>query len=375
MNFLARDKCCMCGSAQLQDFLTLRNMPVFLGTTTEPEYKDIYFDQEWIICFECGCLQLAKLIPLDLLYARQNSSVAFGGVWEQHHKEFSHFILNDPVSSVCEIGAAHCELATIILKDKPDLDYLIIEPNTINAPSGAKTISGFIEQNMDKASGYQSLIHSHVLEHLYNPREFISNMASIMNDNKKMYISFPNIEAFIEAAGTNSLNFEHTYFLDPDQLKCMLRSHNLLVIREQTYKNHSYFFSVVKTSTLCGEKKLPKIHGKAKAFKDLWLGLDDFVRLVNKTINESSMPTYLFGAHVFSQALLSLNLDSRNILGVLDNSLLKQGQRLYGTILKVFDPKVIKGFKNVRVILKAAQYQDEISRQLLEINSKVQILA
>ena len=60
-----------------------------------------------------------------------------------------------------------------------------------------------------------------------------------MNDNKKMYISFPNIEAFIEAAGTNSLNFEHTYFLDPDQLKCMLRSHNLLVIREQTYKNHS----------------------------------------------------------------------------------------------------------------------------------------
>ena len=51
---------------------------------------------------------------------------------------------------------------------------------------------------------------------------------------------------------------------------------------------------------------------------------------------------FLYGAHIFSQYLLAFGLNQNKIEGILDNSQLKIGKRLYGTNLKVFDPKIIE---------------------------------
>ena len=72
---------------------------------------------------------------------------------------------------------------------------------------------------------------------------------------------------------------------------------------------------------------------------------------------------FLFGAHIFSQYLLSFGLDQSKIHGILDNSTLKIGKRLYGTNLTVFNPKVIAN-EDVGVILKVGSYRNEIIDQL-----------
>jgi hypothetical protein len=69
-----------------------------------------------------------------------------------------------------------------------------------------------------------------------------------------------------------------------------------------------------------------------------------------------------------------LGLDECDIVGVLDNALGKKGKRLYGTPYEVFQPEIIKELKNVRVILKAANYQIEIKEQLVKINKNVEII-
>ena len=59
---------------------------------------------------------------------------------------------------------------------------------------------------------------------------------------------------------------------------------------------------------------------------------------------------------------------------MLDNALIKQGRRLYGTPYEVFQPETIKHLESVRVILKVANYQSEIREQLIQINTNVEII-
>ena len=102
--------------------------------------------------------------------------------------------------------------------------------------------------------------------------------------------------------------------------------------------------------------------------------LKNFVSTTNEILDSHNGPVYLFGAHVFSQGLISLGLRIEKISGILDNSKAKQSQRLYGTPLKVFDPSIILGGKNIAVVLNASHYQSEIRDQLISINKHITII-
>jgi hypothetical protein len=93
----------------------------------------------------------------------------------------------------------------------------------------------------------------------------------------------------------------------------------------------------------------------------------------NKQIKSFNGKVFLFGAHVFSQYLLNQGIDKTKIEGILDNSKIKQGKRLYGSSLIIFSPEILKDKKNVAVILRAGVYQDEIRKQISSINPLVAI--
>ena len=68
-----------------------------------------------------------------------------------------------------------------------------------------------------------------------------------------------------------------------------------------------------------------------------------------------------------------LNLNS--VKNILDNDKKKHNQYLYGTNLKVIDPKSLKSVKNPIIILRAAQYSKEIKEMILKkINSSTKFL-
>ena len=75
---------------------------------------------------------------------------------------------------------------------------------------------------------------------------------------------------------------------------------------------------------------------------------------------------YLFGAHVFSQYLISFGLETDNIVSLLDNDSNKHNKRLYGTSLMCYAPSVLKDVKNPIVILRAGVYNDEIKKDILQ---------
>ena len=96
------------------------------------------------------------------------------------------------------------------------------------------------------------------------------------------------------------------------------------------------------------------------------------VNKINTIINKTEIPVYLFGAHIFSQYLISFGLDTSNIVCILDNDAKKENRRLYGTSLISKSPKILKDIPNALVILRAGVYNDEVKKDILtNINPNV----
>jgi len=346
-----------------------------MGTTSSDPISDLFMDQQWVVCEKCGCLQLLKLLPLNLLYQANHTSEVVGKIWRDHHHAFAEFIAQHKPSKILEIGAAHGYLASTLTEKLPEVEYIVIEPNSSLANSKIKVIKGFIEENLQEVKGNDCIIHSHVLEHIYEPVEFIKQIVTNADMDCEMYISFPNFRGLIESGALNSLNFEHTYLLDPSHAELIFKNLGFSILESDTYLSHSYFYRLKKTSVINANlETFPNISPLSNKFIKMVNDLSNFVSSVNDKIKNHNGPVYLFGAHVFSQALLALGLDTSKIVGVLDNSHDKQGKRLYGTSYKVFSPSVITNESKPLVVLNASHYNDEIRAQLKQIDENLVIL-
>jgi hypothetical protein len=369
-----RDICCICSELLNREDLVIRNVAVYMGTVLAVSEEDKKYDQKWGICKKCGCIQLLELLPLEELYSKNHHSEVVGQIWAEHHASFARFILYSNPNNVIEIGGAHGYLATLIINQSKEIKYAMVEPDTNIVSKKISIVKGYIEDHLETISGKDSIIHSHVLEHVYSPVDFLSKIVGNMDIDSNMFISFPNIMALIRSKGANSLNFEHTYLLVPEQVEVIFESLGLALIRKQEYLEHSYFYHLRNTGLRSKIYSLPNINEKSLEFIDMVEDLKDFVYYVNEKIDNLDAPIYLFGAHIFSQSLVVLGLNSEKISGVIDNSQSKQNQRLYGTNLIVYPSTVVSEHPLVYVVLKASHYQEEIKSQLLKINPKVIVL-
>lgn len=353
-------------------------MPVFMGVSENKNAESIFFDQDWKLCNECGCIFLSPLMPLEMVYQTNHHFEPIGEVWTAHHINFAEFIHSScPHSSqtFLEVGAAHCFLATQLLEKRHINKYIVVEPNPTQFPDKVEIVKSFVELNYHLIQDADCVIHSHVLEHVYNPRTFFEGITKNMREGANLFISVPNIPKLIELRGANSLNFEHTYLLDDKVVEYLASINCLDLISKQKFQEHSIFFHFRKNSPNAhNHLEVPSLHQYSSSFLSLWRELSVFVVEVNKSIQNLERDNFLFGAHIFSQSLLALGLREADYLGVLDNSLDKQGKVLYGSNLHVFNPRVISEHERPTVILVGTHYDEEIRKQLTELNSEVLIL-
>ena len=68
---IIRNNCVLC-KGKLKQLYTIKNFPIYMGVSSDS--KDLYSDKAFATCIDCGCVQLKKLIPLDLLYAKSHNA-------------------------------------------------------------------------------------------------------------------------------------------------------------------------------------------------------------------------------------------------------------------------------------------------------------
>jgi 2-polyprenyl-3-methyl-5-hydroxy-6-metoxy-1,4-benzoquinol methylase len=352
----------------------LKDFPVFMGCVDHGADKDLHADQSWSISSNNGIIQLNKLIPLNILYQSQHAG-AVGRLWTEHHRTFAKFIQQQAPSSVLEIGGAHGILSREYKKENL-IGWTILEPNPAPAEGvDAKFIKGFFDDKFTFDGEIDTIIHSHVFEHVYYPNEFISHISNFLEEGQKLIFSIPNMEEMLKRKYTNCINFEHTVFLTEPYIDYLLSKHGFRQVDKEYFKDdHSIFYAYVKDSNT-KTIELPK--GLYEHNKKLYLDYVDYHKQLIKDLNvkidniSGDQPIYLFGAHVFAQYLIEFGLDTSHIVCLLDNDINKQGKRLYGTDMMVESPIILADVENPIVILTAGVYNNEISNDILtNINSR-----
>lgn len=377
MNHIDRNLDVLLRKDTLKHIYTFKNFPVFMGCVNTPQESDILEDMVWYISSETGMIQLNPLLPLDVIYCDQHNSGVVGKLWNEHHESFSKFVCKFNPKNVLEIGGLHGILSRNCLIKNKNINWTMIEPNPIvDSDLPIKVIRGFFDSNFVSKDKYDTIIHSHVLEHIYDPQEFIKCQSSLLDIGGKLIFSIPNMCVMLKNAYTNCINFEHTLYFDEKHIEFLLESNGFGIIEKEYFKDdHSIFY--------CSEKK--NVNSNIN-FGGLYKQNSEFfgnyinkhvndVKNINEQINSSKVPVFLFGAHVFSQYLINFGLDVSKIKFVLDNDRNKQDKRLYGTNLICKSPHILKNYDSCILILRTGVYNDEIKKDILEnINGNVKII-
>lgn len=349
------------------------NMPVFMGVNKQNS-KEYFNDMTFSNCIVCDQVQIDELLDLKLIYQNNHNISVVGRTWEQHYIEFSNFI-NKEIDNkiVLEISDPSAKIAKLLNNFKY---WYIVEPNPKKIKiNNVEFVQQFFDKNFNYVNSVDVIIHSHVLEHIQEPKSFFKKCNELLKDEGTMFISVPDMEYILKNnySPNNILHFEHLYYLDSKVLEYFSNLSGFKIIDIKKYNNHSIFYKLKKhTSIFSNNIKLDISYD----FKNVFDYHINNIKLINKKIEQDNeYKIYLFSAHVSSQFYLFNGLNQNKIKLILDNDTNKQDYKLYGTDLLVKNPNIIRNIKKCIVICShVGVYYDEIKKQILELNEEAIIL-
>ena len=375
---MRRDKCPICGDGDANYLDTFPDMPVRMGTTTDSPTKDLICDQSWLICDHCGCVYLHDLIDPEVLYAVSHNPGAVGEVWNKHHAEFGRYVADRSGEDIVEFGAGTDKLAEIIIGHTNIREYTIVDPNPIlsRVIPQVSAIAEFLTPEFSTDLGnVDTIVHSHTMEHFYDVAGCIKKMAEILPIGGKMIFSVPLIDCALTRGHHNGIGFEHTYMTTMTNIERVLAT-NGFCIEDVTFFNYvNVFVTATRNSEIDVELVNEYITNKA-IFVDYKKNLTTkYTDLLVHLEAAPFKPTFIFGAHLFSQTPLTLVPELLyHITAVLDNDPTKVNKRLYGVYgMLVMNPNILATM-DARVIVDVGQYEYEIVRDLKKINPNLEII-
>jgi len=375
---MKRKTCSICASKDFEHLYTFNHMPIYIGISYKKYEYDEFVDQAWYICKNCGCIQLLDLIDLHNLYSISHNP-AVGKTWMLHNEAFSNYILKFGSDKILEIGGGNLTMAKVITKNKKIKKYKIYDVNCekIGSPEIIEFNESFFDLNEDitNIGEFNTIVLSHTFEHLYEPVKNLIKFHDILPMGGKVILSMPNIENGILDKFTNSLSFEHPFYIEEDNLDYMLRKTGFKPIDIMHFSKHNIFIVYEKTTDLISIRMPLNYNKNKKIFSEFVDYHQKNLIYLNEQIEiNKEYPLYLFGSHIFSQFLINLGLNAKYFKGILDDDINKQNRRLYGTELMTYASEVIKDVSSPVIILQAGIYNKEITDRLKKINPSVKII-
>ena len=372
MSSIIRKNNVLTNKPTLETLFSLQKFPTYVGCVTTPQTNDVLLDLSMDICTETGILQLKHIAALEQVYLFPHND-AIGPTWQEHNEKFVEFIEEFSPKKILEIGGGSGKLAQSYFNRNSNIDWTILDPNPLFEENDRiHNLKEYFSSDLALDHDFDAIVHSHVLEHQSSPEQFFIDISKFLIPDGLHIFSFPNLNEWLSRKYLNCLNFEHTIFLIENYVDCILRRTGFELLKKIKFRDHSIFY-LTKYTGKKDSVSFPNLYNKNKQlYLDYVAYYSNFISQLNSKLANFPHKVFLFGAHIFSQYLLSFGLDQSKIHGILDNSTLKIGKRLYGTNLTVFNPKVIAN-EDVGIILKVGSYRNEIIDQLKLINPNVVI--
>lgn len=363
MKKISRTRCAVGINESIYPLYTLKDFPISMSCVDTDPDQDLFADMIWGYS-ESGHIQLVELLDPDLIYKNYHNPGTVGKTWTEHHLMFAEFIKQDKFSNVLEIGGASGNLVKHFINDSSDFKWTIVEPGASVGFDDPRVswINEYFE-NLMFDHKFDTVVHSHCFEHVYNPISFLNKINDILSHGDYHYISIPNMKYWLENNFSNTLHFEHTFYVDIHVLTHLLETCGFEVV-DQIINNHSIFVKAVKLENAVVSNT------DFSYIKPLF---ENYINTQITDVNQIKQQLdgrncYVFGGHIFSQTLINLGLQQSQITCILDNDIKKQEKRLYGTSCVVKSPKILMGVEGPVVVVRAGPYTNEIRNSILDIN-------
>lgn len=357
-----------------EKLVSFDRFPLFMSPTSQEQEKDQFAELAFWYNSETKDIRVHPQPPLDVVYAQAHGSGTVGDSWKLHHKALADFIKDSEVKNVLEVGGGNGILSGHFAD--LDINWTIIDPNPIVEPRPGLSIrKGFFDSSLE-LDGIDTVVHSHLLEHIQDTDTFLETVKQLLPDHGQMIFSIPNFDVMLERKYINWLNFEHLHFLGHEQVLHRLTTAGFVIDQIKSYKDdHSVFYRCIKTDVTQPRIDNPSssnLKPKVLEWYDDQINFALKANLICYQNPESS--AWLFGGHVQSQFMLAFGIDQNRIDGILDNDKKKTNLRLYGSGLICFAPEKIVGLEKPIVILRAGTFTEEITNQLRSLNQSVIII-
>lgn len=356
-----RKNCVLCNSTEFDTVFILEQYPIIQSFSDSDSSTDEYEDCIIIECLKCKCPQLKTLIDPNKLYANSHNSTENTPTWKEHHETFAKFVLHNNIyNTILEIGGNSGVLFPYMHLNS--IKHIILDIcDNKNRHSNLEFIQGNCE-SFD-FTGYNSLVLSHTFEHLYNPRKFIENIER--SKVNSVFISIPNMDILYKNNNISIIHNEHTFFVGNKEIRYLFSQYGYSCKETYLFKSHSLFYYFVYDITTPIEETIET----RVNIKDIMTRYKNIVNDI--TIN---MPCFICPAGHYGQKLYYyLHRFNKYIKGFIDNDMLKQDKRVYGTPLYTFSPDILLNYSetSIYIILYAGPYTDELKSQLNKLHRSI----
>ena len=366
-----RKYCCIC-SSDLDLVNEYKNYPIRFNMTKE--IKQITSEFTIFSCVKCGTYQLKKLIEQEILYKDSHNLNVIGDTWKNHFLEFSELI-NQKINlgSVLEIGGP---TKKILNNCKNFKTWTLLDPNVKSFfENNIISINDFLNEDYDTSIKYDTIINSHLLEHVYEPNKILKKINELLNVDGDLFISVPNMEKYAQNGSSFlGIHFEHTFFLNELNIIYLFNLNRLEIVKKIYYREHSIFYHLKKrtsSSNIINTNNLLKYNFYfKKIYQNNLKNNQILVTSINDYIKDKK-DIFIFGCHTNTQAIIYLGLDLKNINYILDNDKDKQEKYFFGTKLFCKNPSILKEIIQPIVIINIGIYTEEVKKQLKNINNNI----
>uniref|UniRef100_A0A6C0KU93 Methyltransferase n=1 Tax=viral metagenome TaxID=1070528 RepID=A0A6C0KU93_9ZZZZ len=324
---------------------------------------------KFISCKNCGCVQLQNLFLQSDLYL-QPLQIFDGNAYITHNNLFCEFVTNNInfEEKLFEIGGSYGKLAKLIIQkykeNNKEITYKILEYDSTQYPEIDNIEYISYDCELYDYNNINTIIMSHVFEHLYNPRKFIEK---ISNTNvKNIFISIPDMDNLLKNNDINNLNILHTYYINTGYLVSLMSKNGFKMLKMFNYTNNSifYYFNKNINTDIIEYTNLNLPKNQKLFYKKMKLNIKNII------IEEPFFicPSGFYGQFIY----FNLNKNTRsNLRGFLDSDIFKINKRLSGTKMNIFEKNEISNYNKITVLISSVKHNTEIKKELSLYNNNI----
>ena len=223
----------------------------------------------------------------------------------------------------------------------------------------------------DPTEKYDCLVLSHVLEHVYNPENFINKISKYISPNQYMYIEVPNAQEYDKMQGfgyLQEINVEHINFFSAYALsKLMINCGFTPVNMSEDF----FMFSNMKHYVIRGIFKKSE---NSLLFEKYISEGSNYLNTIVNSLPEIQNRVFLYGCGQLLYKLIDKLQQRYTITYVIDNNINLKGKNINSIKIISLEDYVKIYTESDTLIITSKQHSVNMIKQINNINRNIQTL-